>query len=731
MASQKEELKQSRRRQLNWFIVILLVFVITLLSLPTFNYYRIDDLEPDKPSPRTYRMDQRYRIEDRQRTNQALREARQQITPRFNVHENMRVNVLSDLEKKIEDFRTSSDDSFEGEQPDEPAGWDRLLEVTSMIAESLLDRGIIRNKAVFEQFENRDQVQLMIHKQNESGHEKSLSRRLVTTKPFRERLVSLERVKPRARQIIGTIFPNYTYEDLVVFVLKSSIRPTIVFDEEYYERKLERIEEEVQTYYLTFQKGEVVLDQGDTVRPEHIQILRQINQKRLHYQLTVGAASFGIVVTALIVLFFYLREFKPDLFGEHNKLALMATLSVLFVGLAKVMELLQFNLPLSIEFAFPLAAPIMLVTLMVSGGVAFLFTFFLALLVASYFSLNFQLMVVLILGGFTGIFSIREVERRTSLLYSGLKVALVQIVMVVIVSAIQTGDLFAADLGSRLLWSGINGVIIVPFTVLGLLPFLENGFGITTNFRLLELADLNHPLLRNLFQKAPGSFQHSIMLSNLCEQAARAIGVNALLVRVGCLYHDLGKAENPEYFIENQEGIKNPHDELKPTLSASILKAHVKKGSQVAREAGLPQEIIDLIEQHHGTTVMKPFYHEALKESEDVNREEFQYPGPLPQTREAGLCMLGDAVEAGCRALEDPTPTKIKERISSIVQDKFSEGQLNECDLTLKDLNTIIDSFTHILTSVYHQRIEYPEAESPKEMDEQFDQLQNQGATVE
>jgi putative nucleotidyltransferase with HDIG domain len=703
MASQKEELKKSRRRQLNWIIVVLLVVAITLLSLPTFSYYRTADLEPDRPSPRTYRMDQRYRIVDRERTNRARRQAREKITPRFIVQEDVRRGVLTQVDTQIKNLRTGSENSFEGNRPDNPAGWDRAREVSLMIAESLLDRGLIRDKAVFDRFEDQDEVQLMVHGREGSRTESGLSRRTISTESFRQRLVELDRVEPRARQILRSLFPDYRYDDLVVTVLKDSLRPTTIFDEEHFQRQLNRVEEDVQTYYRTFREGEILLEDGEAVRPEHIQVLRQINQQRLHYQLTAGGASFGIVVMALVFLFFYLREFKPELFGEHNKLALLAVISVLFVGLAKVMELLQFNLPPYIEFAFPLAAPIILVTLMVSEGVAFLFSIFLALIVASYFSLNLQLMVVLILGGFTGIFSIRQVERRTSLLYSGLKVALVQVVMVGILSMLHTGDLFAADLGTRMFWSGVNGAIIVPFTVLGILPFLESGFGITTNFRLLELADLNHPLLRNLFQKAPGSFQHSIMLSNLCEQAARSIGANALLVRVGCLYHDLGKAENPEYFIENQ----------------------------IAREAGLPPEIIDLIEQHHGTTVMKPFYHEALKESEDINREEFQYPGPKPQSREAALCMLGDSVEAGCRALEDPTPQKIKERISTIVQDKFSEGQLNECDLTLQDLNTIIDAFTRILTSVYHQRIEYPEAETPEEMEEHFDELQNQGGGAE
>lgn len=730
MASQKERIKETRRRRLNWIIVVLMVVAITALSLPTFEYFRTSDLQPDEPSPRTYRMDQDYRIEDVRRTRVAKQRARRDIRPQFLVQRQVKDSVLESLTTRLDEVREdSSEEVSAGERPSGEAEWERTREVAELIAESLLDRGILRDASVFDRLKDQQKALLVYNNAVESG---GVTRREIDVSTLRNTLLGLDRVRPQARQILRSLYPEYEHTDFVAQVLDDVVRPTVTFNEEQFERAVERAEERVQTYYMSFKQGSVLLERGEIVKPEHVNILERINRERMHFQLTTGAASFGIVVVGLIFLYFYLREFNPELFSEHNKLALLAVLSVLFVGLAKVTELLQFNLPPHAEFALPIAAPVMLVTLMVSQGVAFLFSIFLALIIASYFSLSVELLGMLMLGAFTGIFAIRHVERRVTLLRSGLLIAFVHALMVLCLSTLRTGDPLTTEVGTRMLWGGINGVVIVPFTVLGLLPFLENGFGITTNFRLLELADLNHPLLRDLFQEAPGSFQHSVMLSNLCEQAARSIGANALLVRVGCLYHDLGKAENPEYFIENQEGIDNPHDDLKPTLSASILKAHVKKGSQVAREAGLPREIIDLIEQHHGTTLMKTFYHEALKESEDeISKEEFQYPGPLPQTREAGLCMLGDAVEAACRTLEDPTPQKIKERISNIVKDKFSEGQLNECDLTLRDLNTIISTFTRVLTSVYHRRIEYPDADSPEEMERKLEEIQSGGLTEE
>jgi putative nucleotidyltransferase with HDIG domain len=731
VASQKEEIKQSRRRRLNWIVVVLMVVAITVFSLPTFDYFRTADLEPGKPSPRTYQVEERYRIRDVDKTNQRRREARRKIVPQFIFVEPVTDNVLRNIDSLMKSVRSDSEAiPTDLTSPLNEPEWKQTARIADIIARFLLTQGIIQDYSAFETLKYQDNAQLVL-KHSKPENQPTFQRRTLPLNTLHNRFVSLERIEVQVRQTLSDLYPDYSYPDFLVWMLKNTLKPNVSFNRSEFRRQVEQIRQKIEPFYLTFQPGDVILEAGQTVRDDHIQILNQLSQKRLHLQLTMGGASFGIAVIAVICLYFYLREFEPELFAEHNKLALMAVLSVMFVGLAKVVDLLQTNLPPSIEFALPLAAPVMLVTLMVSEGVAFLFTIFIALIMTSYFSLQIELFIMLLLGGLTGIFTIRKVERRITLLQSGLLIGLVQVVMVVCLMTLNTGEAFLTATGTHILWAAINGVIIVPFTVLGLLPFLENGFGITTNFRLLELADLNHPLLQELFQQAPGSFQHSVMLSNLCEQTAREIDANALLVRVGCLYHDLGKAENPEYFIENQQGNKNPHDELKPTLSASILKAHVKKGSQTAREAGLPDEIIDLIEQHHGTTVMKPFYHEALKENEDeVNKEEFQYPGPLPQTREAGLCMLGDAVEAACRALEDPTPQKIKERISKIVRDKFSEGQLNECDLTLRDLNTIIDNFTRVLTSVYHRRIEYPEAENPEEMDQKVQNMQS-GATEE
>ncbi len=732
MASRKEEIKQSRRRRLNWIVVVLTVLAITALSLPTLEYFRTSHLEPGEKAPRTYRVEQRYRLRDVEKTRRRRREARRKkITPEFVFVTSVTKNVLDEVNSVLENVRSNTKRSPEDIVA--PAGkreWRRTERISNVLANFLMNQGIIKNYSAFETLKYQNKAEFVV-KRHDAESQSPMARHKLSLESLRTRFISLDRIEPQVRQTLNNLYPNYPNPEFVTWLMTNTLRPNVFFDRSGYQLQVERINREIEPYYKIFRAGDVVLEAGEVISESDIRILERLNRERFHVQMTMGGANFGIVVAGVIFLYFYIREFEPELFAEQNKLALMSVLSVLFVGLAKAVGLLRMNLPPSIEFALPAAAPVMLVTLMVSEGVAFLFTIFLVLIMASYFSLQVELIIMLLLGGFAGIFTFRRVENRVTLIQSGLLIALVQVVMAYLLPTLKTGQPFVSKAGTNMLWAAINGTIIVPFTVLGLLPFLENGFGITTSFRLLELADLNNPLLRDLFRKAPGSFQHSVMLSNLCEQTAREIDANALLVRVGCLYHDLGKAETPGYFVENQKGIENPHDELKPTLSASILKAHVKKGSQIARESGLPDEIVDLIEQHHGTTVMKSFYHEALKQNEaEVNREEFQYPGPLPQTREAALCMLGDSVEAACRTLEDPTPKKIQNRISQIVRDKFAEGQLNECDLTLKDLNIIVDNFTRILTSVYHRRIDYPEAESPEEMEEKVRAMQSGNGEV-
>jgi len=276
---------------------------------------------------------------------------------------------------------------------------------------------------------------------------------------------------------------------------------------------------------------------------------------------------------------------------------------------------------------------------------------------------------------------------------------------------------------------GFLGGVLASILVLGIAPIIETLFGYTTDIKLLELANMDHPILKDLILQAPGTYHHSIIVGSLVEAAAKSIAANPLLARVSAYYHDIGKLKKPLYFIENVGGGENKHEHLTTTMSSLILISHVKDGVEMARENRLGERIGHIILQHHGTSLISYFYQKAKErenpEMASINEDDFRYPGPKPQTKEAGIVMLADSVEAASRALTDPTPSRIKSLVQRVTNGIFLDGQMEECELTLKDLQKIQESFNRILTAIFHQRIDYPvstSSESPlKRNDEDLD----------
>jgi hypothetical protein len=309
----------------------------------------------------------------------------------------------------------------------------------------------------------------------------------------------------------------------------------------------------------------------------------------------------------------------------------------------------------------------------------------------------------------TGAFSVIRCTQRSALMKAGLFVALANTATVAVIDLYR--HVLFTGAGLYDITAAFVGGILVGVLVSGILPLLESLFKVVTDISLLEYSDLNRPLLKSLMVSAPGTYHHSIIIGSLAEAAAESVGVNPLLTRVSAYYHDIGKMKKPEYFIENQAKGENRHDRLTPSMSSLIIASHVKDGVELAREHKLPPQIADVIRQHHGTALMTYFYNKA-RDSEEitspVREEEYRYPGPKPQSREAAIVMLADAVEAASRVLENPTPQRIAALVEKIVNRIFEDGQLNECDLTLRDLTEITTSFNKLLSGIYHYRIDYP-----------------------
>ncbi len=316
-------------------------------------------------------------------------------------------------------------------------------------------------------------------------------------------------------------------------------------------------------------------------------------------------------------------------------------------------------------------------------------------------------LLVIFLSGVTGIYFLSNLRRQSDLLRAGILVSLVAGVVTFFSHSLLSSTFSDVFLQSA---AGLGGGLISGIATIGALPFLESAFRITTNLRLLEMANPHHPLLQELMVKAPGTYNHSVIVGNLAERAAQEVGANPILVRVGTLYHDIGKLKRPIFFVENQVGAENPHDKTNPTLSHLIITSHVKYGIEIAKKFSLPKKIIDIIQEHHGTSILYYFFEKAKEQGleEEVSAENFRYHGRKPQTKEAALIMLADSVEAAARTLVKPSPARLEQLIRRIITERLEDGQLDESHLTLGDLEKITEVFKSVLVSTYHARIDYP-----------------------
>jgi putative nucleotidyltransferase with HDIG domain len=356
----------------------------------------------------------------------------------------------------------------------------------------------------------------------------------------------------------------------------------------------------------------------------------------------------------------------------------------------------------------PLATAAMLIGILLEGRLALLVT----ALLATFIGIDTSSLPAAAVGLFTGtvgVLAVARVTRRWDLVTASLLVWATNIVSVLVFSLLGQ-DALDGILRDTLFFGGLNG-LTAALVAIGALPFLESFFGITTHIKLLELSNPSEPILHRLLTEAPGTYQHSIMVGNLAEAAAQAIGADALLCRVGAYYHDIGKIRRPRFFVENQVGQENPHDKLAPSLSSLIIVSHVKDGLDLARQYRLPEVLCQFIPEHHGTNLVSYFYHQARSRStEPIFEEDFRYPGPRPQSRETAVVMLCDGIEAASRTLPSPSPEKLEELVNKMVDQAVRDGQLNECDMSLKDLTDVKEALVRALASQYHGRIEYPDA---------------------
>ena len=506
-----------------------------------------------------------------------------------------------------------------------------------------------------------------------------------------------ERLDPEIRRLVLDLLPALMPPSLEARPSLTSVRQ-------------DEARRSVSPYAGEVLRGELIVAAHTRVTPEQFAKVASLRQEldRRHAgfsgdDLRAVLGGFAVGVAILFLFGFYLFQYRRDVFDDYRALAVLALVWALVIGLAAFAERVE-AMP---DYAAPVALGSILVAILWDARLSVATTLFLSVLIVAQVELGFPVLWTGLLGGLAGAWSVRRIRRRTQFYESLLFIIVGHTFALGALALVQLWT--PVDLAVGLAWGALSAALSV-FIAMGLLPILEWASGRTTDLTLLELADLNRPILKQLLVEAPGTFHHSVVVGNLAEAAAEGIGSNSLLARVGAYYHDIGKIRRPEYFVENQRDGINPHQSLRPAASARIVSRHVSEGVVMARSAGLPECVMDFIREHHGTTRLSYFWHQAEREGriEPATLGDFVYPGPRPRTKETAVIMLADSVEAASRVVRDPSPARFEEVVRRIVELKLEEHQLDDADLTFRDLATVQEKFVGVLCGMHHQRVDYP-----------------------
>jgi putative nucleotidyltransferase with HDIG domain len=719
---------QTERR--NRFILLAITAVIlTVLILPNQHFSSVSYKSGDIATS-DIRASQDYLVEDHALTEQRRKEAASNAPVIYNQSDRVAVYLVGKLEQALNAIRQEQ----AGKGRKDTQDWRRILsplldtelseadiraltrvrsdkELLSSLKrrlDELYQRKIVLDGKVF-QTDARRGVEIL----NDDGHFIGAG----------DAATSFTEIAEARRVVSGWTFSGLGDPDdsaRISSLIARILLPNFFFNKESTEARGKSSTETIRPVLFKVQKGEMLVRIGERISTEQAQKLHAIFQEQRNDSRLFTAMG----TCALILVLFYfpyrfacknIRKFNPS-----NKDVLV--ISLLITGsffLFKTGLLISHNIgPVfpnvdvsNYFYLFPFAAGAMIVRVLINSEVALVYCAALAPLLGIMFNNSMFVVIYALMGSIIGAHGMRQCSDRGTIYTAGLKISVVNLALAL---AFQTfsNTLFTMQTVYVAFFALVGGILSAGL-VSGFIPVIETLFHYTTDIKMLELANLNSPLLRDLMIKAPGTYHHSVVVGNLVEAAAESINANPLLARVAAYYHDIGKASKPLYFIENQGGEDNRHDKLSPSMSALVLISHIKEGAELAREKHLGQPIIDIIRQHHGTGLIKFFYERAKLQAEanggSVEEKDFRYPGPKPQTREAGIVMLADCVEAASRTLVNPTPDRIQGMVQNIINRIFTDGQLDECELTLKNLHEIAKSFNRILNGIFHHRIDYPE----------------------
>jgi hypothetical protein len=595
---------------------------------------------------------------------------------------------------------------------------DRFSEASEKAAVHLLQsayqQGIVGSKAILSEAQGKDILVKKIRSQEEQY--------LPPPHSFTDTQEAAHLVRLQAFDITDETRNSLSLAALVTGLLQ----PNLTFNRYETERRREQADSSVKPVYVQIKANEMLVREGQVIGPEELLKLGAHEKgKRTPHVLVIFVTIFAFSLLSIWGVVQVSRHHLPSYSIETQDLLFLGILLLLILIVGRtsqwVVEAVGEGSPLlsgkTLIHALPVAAGAMLVSIFFGVTVSLIFSLLATIFLTMLFGKDFSLFFYFLLGSFAAAHGVTPCRNRMVPIKAGLLVGGTNVVLLLLNAFLNEPAPSWSILISTVF--GFSGGVFAGILVTGLTPLAEMAFNYTTDIKLLELATMDQPLLQELMVQAPGTYHHSIILGNMVEAAAKSIGANSLLAKVAAYYHDIGKIKKPLYFIENQFDCCNRHEKLAPSMSSLILISHVKDGIELARQHRLGKAIIAIISQHHGTSLISYFYKKA-QESRDkaksskgtdlppINIDDYRYPGPKPQTKEAGLVMLADVVEAACRSLTEPTPARIQGMVNRLINNVFSDGQLEECELTLKDLHHIAKHFNQILATVHHKRIEYP-----------------------
>jgi putative nucleotidyltransferase with HDIG domain len=752
----------SINKHLRWMLIILVLFVFIIILYPSLGtrryHYQVGDV-----AKRDIKAHEDFFVEDTAATeNKRLNaidkvltvydyqpklsaQIIQRVKKAFDNLQKVYVNTYPEPLKPLELPENSSHELSDGSSPDlDKLIWNKkqafetqlgitisngafkilmemkfseeLLNLITKVIGEIMGKGVVVNK------------EILLNEMDKGITLRDVDTQTEKTVQNLKQFYGPDQAKTVVRAIAQPLFESldYTVINLVVDLVQHLIQPNISLNRNETEARKKEIIAQIEPVMYRIKAGEMLVREGE--RLTEIQLMKL---NAMEDQVRRGADFTTVIGASALLLFFILmgynlaipkqKPFRTNL--NQYLLFLTCILLSLFIIVrfgAVLSQNWSSNAPFSIPassllYGIPVAYAAMTVSLFTSFELALFFSLVAAFSSAILIQNRFELLSFFLLSSILGAYWVQNCRERKTIIFAGAKLGIINMLCATAIE-FYLWDLSGINLIWNLTFSFLGGFGAAIITI-GIAPLIEIGFHFTTDITLLELANLDRPLLRRLMLEAPGTYHHSVIVGSLVEAAATEIGANPLLAKVCGYYHDIGKINKPLYFIENQRNSKNKHDKLAPSMSGLILIAHVKDGVEIAKKNKLGQALIDTIRQHHGTSLISYFYEKAkqIKGEGQVKIEDFRYPGPQPQTKEAGLVMLADVVEAASRTLENPTPSRIQGLVQNLINKIFSDGQLDDCELTLKDLHKIAKSFNKILNGIHHHRIEYSEGTPAKD----------------